>query len=126
MNLVDLSSFIAGVQRRQQLRAGRRPREPVLQQQESEGRGPARCFAVFCPRPRARVRQRREGRMGLQGPQADDQDPRQARQLRGDDDPLQAAAHLHEVGRDAKLQREVDQLDLGQHFDFQKRQYWNL
>jgi hypothetical protein len=40
--------------------------------------------------------ERGEGGVGLQGPQADDQDQLPAQQLRGDDAQIQAAAHIHQ------------------------------
>lgn len=59
--------------------------------------------------------------MGLQGPQADDQDQLQATQLRANDVPLQTAADLHQERRHSESLGEVDQLDSGLYFHIEER-----
>ena len=52
-------------------------------------------FEQLCPKGAGPGRGRGEGRVGLQGPEADDQDQLQAGQLQGDDGAVQAAADVH-------------------------------
>lgn len=78
-SIVFMKKSSAGILRGFQLGARRRSREPVLQQQGVEGGDAEGCAVVVSEGSGSR--EQREGRVGLQGTQADDKDQFQAGEL---------------------------------------------